>query len=119
MKTLIAALTAMLLLTSCAFADICTNASDITIAWPASPEPDVAEYVLYSAPTVDGEYVEMARIIATTYDATLPEGLYFFKLRAVDKCGNESDLSLPSEGVHIDRTSPSAPTTITITVVVE
>lgn len=37
----------------------------------------------------------------------LPEGEYYFKIKAVDTCGNKSGLNEASEKARIDRTAPA------------
>ena len=101
-------------------ADICVKAGQIQLSWTANPEPDVSHYDVYHSDAADGEYSKIATVAGTGHTAIgLAEGDHFFKLKAVDMCGNESEFSDPSEVVRIDTTPPGKPGTITVTIVVE
>ncbi len=120
MKKLILAVVFLALFASNAHAAICVQSGSITLTWQANPEPDIDHYAIYTAGTVDGVYTLLGVTPElSTVGGQLPEGDHYFKLKAVDTCGNESGFSDPSEVVRIDTTPPGKPATITITVVAE
>ena len=118
MRKLILAVVFLALLASPAYAAICVQSGSITLTWQANPEPDLRYYEIYGSDTVDGVYTWLADdyLIQSNTFTDLPEGTYYFKLKAVDQCGNKSVFSDPSEVVRIDTTPPGKPATITITV---
>lgn len=95
----------------------CIEGGNVTLTWTPNPEPDVAGYELHrSVSGVDGLYEKISGetlIPETTYvDSALPDGEYtpYYKLIAVDECGNRSAMSVASEGtVRHDTVAPSAP----------
>ncbi|GAB4345865.1 MAG: hypothetical protein Kow0099_26560 [Candidatus Abyssubacteria bacterium] len=116
---LIAAIFIKLLLAACiglfwpsqAFA-LCLNQASVTLSWQPNPEPDIQGYEIYRANYLAGPYsaAHQGIISGTSWtDYNVSEGpSYYYKLRAVDLCGNVSDFSAPSEQVVIDLTSPTA-----------
>jgi len=74
------------------------STGNVTLAWKANREPDLAGYKLYIG-TASGRYdfagSPFLTDIATSYVASnLPKGqTYFFALAAYDSAGNESELS--------------------------
>lgn len=119
MKTLLLMLTiaTVALFASTACAAICVSSGTVTLSWTANLEDDLAYYDVYESGTVDGAYAKIASVSATSYAVVgLAEGDHYFKLKAVDQCGNESEFSDPSEVIHIDNTPPEKAATITITV---
>ncbi len=77
---------------------------DARLTWQASPEADVAGYVIER----DGARITPQPVAATSYlDANLAEGLHTYTVRAVDHAGLESP---PSAAVQVrsDRTAPVA-----------
>ena len=121
MRHLILAVAILALIVSSAHAAICVQTGSITLTWQANPEPDIRYYEIYRSDTVDGTYTWMVDdfLMETAFLTNLPEGDHYFKLKAVDTCGNKSGFSDPSEVVRIDTTPPGKPATITITVVAE
>ena len=121
MRHLILAVVFLALFTNPAYAAICVQTGSITLTWQANPEPDLSHYDVYECDTVDGAYTHLTKVSDMEYVilTSLSEGNHYFKLKAVDTCGNESAFSDPSEVVRIDTTPPGQPATITITVVAE
>lgn len=82
----------------------------------------MSHYEVHSSDKVDGIYTkfpdEYFTASATLPD--LPEGEYYFKIKAVDTCGNKSGLNEASEKARIDRTAPAVVSErATVTVVAE
>ncbi len=68
-------------------------ASSVRLEWAASPESDVAGYILLRAETPDGEYTTLARNVQGTsfLDNTAVAGTtYYYKVKAVDRSLNRS-----------------------------
>ncbi len=90
---------------------LCLDQASVTLSWQPNPEPDIYGYEIYRSNYVDGPYskAHQGLIAGTSWtDYNVSEGpSYYYKLRAVDLCGNVSDFSAPSEEVVIDLTSPT------------
>ena len=72
---------------------ISTN-SEITIAWDANTEPDLAGYILYYRAVGETSYFAIDTGNVTSYTITgLAPGITIVKLTAFDNSGNESDFS--------------------------
>ncbi len=101
-------------------ADVNVGENDIlTLTWQANPETDIKHYNVYWCHTVDGEYIFLTSIVETQHiPIGLEEGEYFFKLSAVDNVDNKSELSVASEKAILDKSSPSIPGQISLTVTV-
>lgn len=80
----------------------------IRIAWPASPESDIASYALERAAAVSGPYLPLATVLHQVpgpyWDAGVGQFFYndadgvethYYRLVAVDAAGNRSQPSLP------------------------
>ena len=119
MRRIILVLAILALFASPAYAAICVQSGSITLTWQANPEPDIDGYAVYVSDVVDGEYGFIGITGATDYAVSLGEGDHYFKLKAVDQCGNKSVFSDPSEVVRIDTTPPGKPAAPVITVVAE
>jgi hypothetical protein len=76
------------------------SAQAFTISWTVAPEPDVAEYRLYRAPTscatvLPGQF-KLAKTFGVVNQGTYTppfRGVWCFQLKAVDKAGNVSKRS--------------------------
>ncbi len=74
------------------------EAGTVSLIWDANGEADLAGYKLHygNSPRAQGSYTQTVPINnknATTWDLSLPTGVYYFALTAVDLVGNESDFS--------------------------
>jgi chitodextrinase len=83
----------------------------VTLAWTANPEPDLATYRVLR----DG--VEVATVTGTSYpDTGLTNGVsYSYRLVAVDTHGNRSVASAAAPATPRDLIAPSAPTGLVAT----
>ncbi|THJ31020.1 hypothetical protein E8K88_16270 [Lampropedia aestuarii] len=88
--------------------------SDVSLAWDANTEADLAGYLLYR----DGELVNgneessspiTAYLLHTNHylDQQVPDGASIYTVQAVDQAGNVSALSDPA-GVQLDNRAPKA-----------
>ena len=108
---------AVLFIYAIAHGATCIEAGNVTLIWQPNTEPDVAGYEVHRSVTgVNGAYLKISGdnlINETTFtDLNLPDGEYtpYYKLCAVDECGNRSLLSLPSAGtVRHDTIAPATP----------
>lgn len=68
------------------------GATGITLTWDPAPELDVTGYAVYRAETTGGSYTKLGNTSASTYtDKAITGGReYFYVVRAVDICNNES-----------------------------
>lgn len=87
------------------------EAGDAAFRWLANGEPDLAGYRLYygNSPRAQATYAQAVPInnkYATTWQLTLPDGVYYFALTAVDIVGNESGFSREVMAEISDVTSP-------------
>src|SRR5262249_26778739 len=66
-----------------------------TLYWIRNTEPDFREYVVWRGPAYEVPYGILSRTQATTFiDDTAVNGVtYYYAVSAVDRAGNESDLS--------------------------
>ena len=74
------------------------EADTVTLGWDPNTEADLDGYKLYygNSPRSQNPYTETVPINdknATTWQITLPTGVYYFALKAVDLAGNESGFS--------------------------
>ena len=74
------------------------EADTVTLGWTANTETDLAGYRLYygNSSRAQSTYTQTVPINnrnATTWQLTLPDGVYYFALTAVDLGGNESGFS--------------------------
>ncbi len=74
------------------------EAGDVAFRWNSNGEPDLAGYRLHygNSPRAQASYAQTVPINnrnATTWQLTLPDGVYYFGLTAVDLAGNESGFS--------------------------
>ncbi len=91
-RTLLLAVGMLLLLAPLA------EAGTVSFEWDANSEADLAGYKLYygNSPRAQGSYTQTVSINnknATTWQLSLPDGVYYFALTAVDVVGNESGYS--------------------------
>lgn len=74
----------------------------LDVSWNANTDPDLDGYNLYRSDALNGTYVMVntAVISGTTYtDSGLEDNTtYYYKLKAVDDEGQESDFSQPASG---------------------
>lgn len=69
------------------------KAESIRLDWSASPESDVAGYMIYRSESVAGPYNTIARNITSTAfvdNTATTAGTYFYKIKAIDKSLNRS-----------------------------
>ena len=120
MKSLLMAFLMVLLLVGQAWAD-----SNVTFAWDANTETDLAGYRLYQSSTPGtytfGESEAVVTIPAgtETVQITVPDGTLYFVLTAYDTDGNESGPSNEVTPGDLDTTPPVNPSGVRITVVVK
>jgi len=91
------------------FGDVWITDLAVPLDWSANPESDIQGYELYRSSTIDGLFVKLNDLITDTQylDTEVTDGSeYFYKLLAVDLCGNKSNLSLASEKTIVDITAP-------------
>jgi len=74
------------------------EAGTLTLGWDRNTETDLAGYRLHygNSPRAQATYPQTVPINnrdATTWQLTLPDGVYYFALTAVDLAGNESGFS--------------------------
>ena len=74
------------------------DAATVSLAWDANTETNLAGYKLYygTSPRAQAMYSETVLISGkntTTWEITLPTGVYYLALTAIDSSGNESDFS--------------------------
>lgn len=84
--------------------------SDVRLSWTPSPEPDAAGYAVYR----DGAKVGfVSNSSGSTYlDAGRPNGLYRYRVTAIDQAGNESPPSNEATAA-VSMAVPSAPLSLT------
>ncbi|MFN8008135.1 MAG: hypothetical protein U0V70_14150 [Terriglobia bacterium] len=73
-----------------------SNGENISLVWPANPEPDLAGYLVYRAgPEKKFEKLTNQPItMASWVDTAVAKGqVYFYKIQAVDQKGNVSNFS--------------------------
>ena len=93
----------------------CITIPDVSLSWTPNTETDLAGYEVYRATVEAGPYTRLAGTATAAYADVLPnEGSFFYKVTAVDTCGNVSAMS-PSKEVRYDGTAPAAPAAPTIT----
>jgi fibronectin type 3 domain-containing protein len=89
---------------------------DVVVIWKLSPELDVSHYDLYRSRSVDDE-AELVKLNREPIpyeeprfvDADAPRGIpIFYRVRAVDKRGNQSPLSGPAPMLAEDTEPPAA-----------
>lgn len=110
MKKLFLALVVIIaLFASTAHAAICVEAGVVTVTWTANTETDLSHYEVHKSDEVDGVYTKFPDeyLTASATFPDLPEGDYYFKIKAVDTCGNKSGLNEASERARVDRTAPA------------
>jgi len=79
-------------------------AADVTLAWDANSEPDLAGYILFYG-TASGQYTQQVTINARDGDGAIiaapqhtvtgldDDTTYFFAIKATNAAGNQSDFS--------------------------
>ena len=75
------------------------EAGTVTLGWTPNTETDLAGYRLHygNSPRAQATYSQTVPInnkYAITRELTLPDGVYYFALTAVDLAGNESGFSI-------------------------
>jgi hypothetical protein len=96
------------------------RAGEVTLAWDANTETDLAGYKIYWSTTVAGgpypNKVDVGKV--TQYIVkNLPDGTYWFVATAYDTAGNESAYS-NEVSVRIDGTAPMKPNQLRVIKVV-
>jgi hypothetical protein len=71
------------------------GAKNITLAWDANTEPDLAGYNLYKSLAPGGSYtrIQSLGLVTTVTVTNLPNGYHYFVLTAFNKEGLESGYS--------------------------
>ena len=92
--------------------------AEVTVRWESVAAPDVAGYVIYSRPTVNGFWLRAADTgslaTAATVTALTNGTSYDFAVSALDRTGNESALSTRVTATPI-APPPVAPTSLSAT----
>lgn len=77
----------------------------IKLTWKANPEKDISDYVVEAANAADGSFRKLVTVVASKADGlsatemALESGVTrFYRVKAMDKDGLESDWSLPVAG---------------------
>lgn len=75
-----------------------TGDGRVTLHWIRNTEPDFMNYFVWRGPAYDGPYTRMYSTTATTFvdESAVNAVTYFYAISAVDRSGNESDLSAES-----------------------
>ncbi|GAB4331011.1 MAG: hypothetical protein Kow0099_02050 [Candidatus Abyssubacteria bacterium] len=98
-------LTMMLVSAGTAQATVYVTGTSVGLMWADNPEDDVQGYEVHRGVSVEGPYAKVhSGLIAETSwtDTTVSAGaIYYYKLRAVDVCGNMSDFSEASDAVAV------------------
>jgi len=86
------------------------------LEWRKNPEPDFDYYEVYRS---DGDTLHYVMVATTRgarhYDDSLDYGTeYFYRLTAVDRKGNKSQMSLPVAAIPLNRYPPPAPRNLTV-----
>lgn len=87
--------------------------SDVTLSWTASLSPDVVRYDLYRDGDLIAQHTDLLHL-----DASRPNGVYRYIVRAVDAVGNESAPSNEAEAT-VSVAPPEAPIDLVVTEVPE
>ena len=90
------------------------EADTVTLGWDRNTEADLAGYRLHygNSPRAKATYTQTVPInnkYATSLELTLPDGVYYFALTAVDLAGNESGFSSEVMAEISEVTSPPPP----------
>jgi hypothetical protein len=88
--------------------DYYTNSSFVQYSWTSYPYADMYEYSLTDANNVS---VKVRTTSTTTLSDTLPEGSYFWKMRALNTVNNTATPYSAARSLFVDLTAPS-PSTI-------
>lgn len=88
----------------------------VTIGWDANTEPDLAGYKLYQSNSQNGTYtmVQTLGLVTTTSVPGLIDGVWCWKLTALDTLGQESPFSTAA-CFQADTIPPAAPKALRIT----
>jgi hypothetical protein len=73
-----------------------TGDGRVTLEWVRNTEPDFSYYNVWRGPAYDGPFAKLGTTASTSYvDETAENAVtYYFAVSAVDRSGNESDLSV-------------------------
>jgi hypothetical protein len=87
------------------------EADTVTLEWNRNTETDLAGYKLYygNKSRTQATYTQTVLIDnkwATTKELTLPDGVYYFALTALDSSGNESGFSSEVRAEISEATAP-------------
>ena len=90
------------------------EADTVTLGWDPNTETDLAGYRLHygNNPRTQAMYTQTVPINnrnAITWELTLPDGVYYFALTAVDLAGNESGFSNEVMAELSEVTTPPPP----------
>lgn len=92
--------------------DVAANGSDgyITISWSMGTESDLGKYFVYRSSSANGDFEQIASNLSTLnyHDRNVErDGVYYYKVKVSDSCGNMSDFSaFVSAAMAADTQSP-------------
>lgn len=84
----------------------------VSLSWTANTESDLSHYNIYRSTTSGSGFSSIATSTANSYTNTgLSNGTtYYFKVSAIDRSGNEGDMSAEQSAIPITSTTPATPT---------
>jgi hypothetical protein len=87
------------------------NQPQVRVSWTPSQAPDTKGYEVHRAASLNGAYTKVSAnvIVASAWtDSNVADGgSYYYKVKAVDLCGNVSGLSAASDAAVVDLSAPS------------
>ena len=94
--------------------------SNVTLAWDANTEPDLAGYKLFwgDATGVYTQSIDVNNVITHTVE-NLPDGTYYFAVIAYDDSANESGYSNEVNQALEDLAPPASTKNLVITIVIQ
>ncbi|RJP15008.1 MAG: hypothetical protein C4520_20785 [Candidatus Abyssobacteria bacterium SURF_5] len=108
---LIATVPLLLFSASASEAAVYLNQPLVNLSWSSSGAPDTKGYEVHRSTTYNGVFTKISATLieaSTWTDSNVADGsTYYYKLTAIDTCGNVSGLSIASDAAVIDLSAPS------------